>query len=217
MAGEAGARTISGRRNHADVVDVRKRMLALVILAAAAIGPMSSSSQEKRGTDRVDRKENALSPDVRKILDKADRFVLLSLDPKATAKQEHKAWDEVFHDYRVRRKLEIRTQETRDQLLGALYKGIADSHGMVAMCFNPRHGIRASMGSENVDLLICFECMSIQIYGKTDGEVLTTGSPATIFNRVLGRTNRQRERGSVSSLGLAPSPFFSSSLKLNGR
>src|SRR3954466_9889746 len=30
--------------------------------------------------------------------------------------------------------------------------------------------------------------MSIQIHGKTDGEVLTTGLPAVTFNRILGIT-----------------------------
>jgi hypothetical protein len=161
-------------------------MLALVILSAAAIQPISSLSEEKPASGEVARKENALPSEVRKILDKADRFVLLSLDPKLSEHQQDKPSDKFFHGYRVRRKIEIRTQKARDELSGALYEGIADWDGDIAMCFNPRHGIRANVGDETVDLVICFQCMSIQVYGKTDGEVFTTGSPAITFNRALG-------------------------------
>jgi len=163
-------------------------MLTVVILAAAAMAPTSSLSEEKPGSGGFDRKQNALPAEVRKILDTADRFILLSLNPKLMTQQKpDKSSNELFHNYRVRRKIEIRTQNGRDELLRALYQGIADSDGTVAMCFNPRHGIRAGTGDQTVDLIICFECLSIEIYGKTHAQVLTTGSPASTFTRALNR------------------------------
>jgi len=183
---------ISGKRHHADVIVMRMRMLAVVILAVAAIAPVSSFSEDKPGPGSFDRKQNALPPEVKKILDTADRFILLSLDPKLMTEQKpDKPSNELFHNYRVRRKIEIRTRNGRDELLRALYKGIADSDGSFAMCFNPRHGIRASMGDETVDVVICFECSSIQIHGKTDGELLTSGSPASTFTRALKLPSRR--------------------------
>ena len=78
------------------------------------------------------------------------------------------------------------TGDDKKAILAALRKGVADSDGMVAACFNPRHGIEATYEGKTVELVICFECLSIS--GWVDGErfsVLTTGGPAGEFNRML--------------------------------
>ena len=62
-----------------------------------------------------------------------------------------------------------------------------DSKGLVAGCFNPRHGIRATAGGKTVELVICYECLSMKVYvdGKAKRAVLTTSSPAIVFNQAL--------------------------------
>ena len=47
-------------------------------------------------------------------------------------------------------------QTRRDQrrILAVIYEGIRDSKGMVAACFNPRHGVRATRGEDVVELVI---------------------------------------------------------------
>ena len=55
-----------------------------------------------------------------------------------------------------------------------------------AACFNPRHGIRATHDGKTVDLVICFECFSLQVFlGDTKAGALTTDSPPPTFDRVL--------------------------------
>jgi hypothetical protein len=47
-----------------------------------------------------------------------------------------------------------------------------------AACFNPRHDIRATHEGKTVDLVICYECFSLQVFlGDTKAGALTTDSP----------------------------------------
>ena len=70
------------------------------------------------------------------------------------------------------------------QLLDALYKGIADSDGNGAKCFDPRHGIRASVDGKTVDLVICFECSWVYVFYDKDenrrGVAVTTERPRQV-------------------------------------
>ncbi|MEZ5654249.1 MAG: hypothetical protein R3E87_27250 [Burkholderiaceae bacterium] len=124
---------------------------------------------------------NRLPPEVVRVLEAADSFVLLSLDPAA----ETKASPEVFHEEAVLGRADIRDPEQRRQLLQALYDGIGKAEGQIAKCWNPRHGIRATHGEEVVDLVICFECLHLEYYAGHSGVVLTTGAPEKLFSRAL--------------------------------
>ena len=148
------------------------------------IAPISLLSENQLAPAAFNKEQNALPPAVTNILEKSERFILLSLDPNIVVEERGAKpakgpfQKELFHQYRVRRKVEMRTQQERDELLRAFYKGIAASDGLVAACFNPRHGVRAVLGDESVDLVNCFECFSIQVHGKSETEVLTIGSAA---------------------------------------
>lgn len=160
----------------------------LVVAVAAAVWLRSGKRPLRPGYGP---NENHLPTETQKILDGAERFVLLSLDPTHPALRSEGAPPpkETFHDYGVLGRTEIRSVEERTELLHALYKGIADSDGAVANCFNPRHGISATSGDETVDLVICFECLSMQTYHRQPGSRLTTRSPEPTFNRALERAN----------------------------
>jgi hypothetical protein len=95
--------------------------------------------------------------------------------------------EEMFHGHRVLGKTEIRERVERAHLLRDLYKGIALAGPDVPKCFNPRHGIRATSGSDTVDLVICFECFQIQTHAKHGADVLTARSPESAFNQALER------------------------------
>ena len=67
----------------------------------------------------------------------------------------------------------------------AVYGGINDSDGMVAACFNPRHGIHAEVDGKPVDFVICFECLSMHIH--VEGErnpARTTGAPGEFLTKI---------------------------------
>src|SRR5262249_6529154 len=100
-----------------------------------------------------------LPAQVAAVLDKAEKVELLSLVPEE--REEERKRD--FHGYPVLGKTTLK-KEDRQKVLNALKKGIADSDGRVATCFNPRHGIRASHGGKTVELLICFECLQVDVY-----------------------------------------------------
>jgi hypothetical protein len=114
--------------------------------------------------------DNKLPEAVTAILDKAEQIELLSLDPDGR---------------KVLGSTTIKDAETRKKVLAALYKGIKDSDGKYAKCFEPRHAIRAIVDGKAVDLVICFECLQIKIVSPIEGRVLTTATPQATFDKVL--------------------------------
>jgi hypothetical protein len=173
-----------------------KLIIVVCALAVAIIATVWLKSGRRPMREGFDPKQNDLPTATRKILDTGERFVLLSLDPTPPGLRSESAPPpkETFHDYGVLGRTDIHSTEERAELLHALYKGIVESDGSVAACFNPRHGITATLGGDTVDLVICFECLSIETYaGQAEGvlarsaNVLTTHSPQPMFNRALER------------------------------
>jgi hypothetical protein len=121
------------------------------------------------------------SPDVAAILEKADEIELYSLDPDRKTRTKTGG----LRGWKVLGKTTLSGGEKK-AIVQALQKGVADSDGSAAKCFNPRHGIVATHGGKTVELVICFECSSIS--GSIDGtrfSKLTAGGPAEVFNRML--------------------------------
>jgi hypothetical protein len=95
---------------------------------------------------------------------------------------------ESFHGYAVLGKLDVKSAEDRKKLVDALRQGAEDNPGAVAACFNPRHGIRMKTADSTVDLVICFECLSVEVYigdKRAEKGFLTTGDPQEVFDAVL--------------------------------
>ena len=127
-----------------------------------------------------DPNRNELPAKIKTVLETSESFVLLSLDPSATPDSK-----EVFHEYKVLGKVDIKDKSERTEILKALQQGIADASGNVLGCFNPRHGISATLGSERVELVICFECLSLDVYTKETNGLLTARTPEILFNKTL--------------------------------
>jgi len=129
-----------------------------------------------------------MSDSSRQLLDGSDQLILLSLEPVYLSDAQAAVADkrERFHDYPVLGSLTITNPKQKNELLAALYKGVMDSDGSVASCFNPRHGIKATAGTNWLELVICFECSYMKEYGSASGGgATTTKSPTEIFNRAL--------------------------------
>jgi len=122
---------------------------------------------------------------MRNVLEQAETFALFSLDPDSDLRKKPK---EEFKGYPQLGRARIPQGAERTNLVSALYKGIADGGG-IAQCFNPRHGIRATQGSNTVELLICFECGQVYTFSNrgTNEMFATTAKPAAVFNAVLKR------------------------------
>jgi hypothetical protein len=104
--------------------------------------------------------EGKLPADVGKALEEADRLELYSLDPSKPAAETDK---DAFHGYKVLGKTTVKADARKD-LVAAVLKGVADSDGSMADCFEPRHGVRAVRDGKTYDLVICFHCLQIEAY-----------------------------------------------------
>ena len=105
-------------------------VLGLVFLPAVAAAPQN----------------NKLPAEVTTILQKAEQFELLSLDPEPVEGAKN-----TFHDYKILGRTTIKKASVRKEVVAALLKGMK---GKIepADCFNPRHGIRATHAGSSVPL-----------------------------------------------------------------
>ena len=107
---------------------------------------------------------NVLPPQVDRFLADGE-FELLSLDPTIlTEKQRRRLRGKLFHGYRVLGRVDIPKGAQREQLVQALQSALTTAGYGLAYCFDPRHAIRASVGAQTIDLLICFECYKISVH-----------------------------------------------------
>jgi hypothetical protein len=132
--------------------------------------------------------------DARAVLEGATEWELFALDPDPNLKPDPK---DTFRKWKVRGKTEIKVADARKALLAALDKGIANEAERVRKevemglltetgCFQPRHGIRATVGGQTVEVVICFECKPVYFYlGERRGQALTDESPQKAFDKVL--------------------------------
>lgn len=124
-------------------------------------------------------------------LEKGKHFELLSLDPDHEAQKP----EEQFHHWKILGSTQITNAETRQQLVGALEKGVRENSGLAAKCFNPRHGIRIAEKDQTTDFVICFKCLQVAVFREwrhesgailgTNEGFLITKSPKPVFDKVL--------------------------------
>lgn len=121
----------------------------------------------------------------------ADQFTLYSIDGNSYPPLEEPPADSPkFHRWPILGEADIAHADLRNELMDALAKGISESDGGMAKCFNPRHGLRIVENGQTTEYLICFECLQVQIYrgGEMDHE-LTSESPKDTFNRAVRNAN----------------------------
>lgn len=175
--------------------------MTIVLAAVIAMTALTFASVERehlKAYDSAAEVGNVIPETALTILEQADHFELLSLNPEY---QQTPAEGD-FHGYRVLGTALIDDIETRNKLVFAFKKSVAENLGIAAACFNPRHGIRVTRKEKQADFVICFECNQVHLFGATRGSFLVTRSAQPLFDSVL------HSRGvSVKSLeGLAISP-----------
>src|SRR5947209_12483411 len=127
------------------------RPMAWLAGAAAVLASCVAVNPERGEHD------NRLPAEVRSVLAGADRVELFSLSPSrptAMVRPDGSRYPsdadleqaEKFHDWKVLGRTVIADRGTRRDVVAAVERGIADSDGSVAACFNPRHGLRATQG-----------------------------------------------------------------------
>ena len=126
---------------------------------------------------------NAVPAPVMKALQNGDQYELLSLDPDRSSPPAPGN----FHRWKVLGRTTVADAATRKRLNDALRAGARENNNAVALCFNPRHGIRVRQGDSVLDLVICFECLQVEVFeGEQRGaSFLTSDSPQSVFDEVL--------------------------------
>jgi len=101
----------------------------------------------------------------RSILENAETFEILALHPYPHLEEGTPVGPEdSFRGYRILGRTAVPDASDRRRLVDLVFEGIDRSKGMVAACFDPRHGIHATRGGAEVDLVICYECLSMHLY-----------------------------------------------------
>ena len=145
----------------------RRRLTVLVVLAVVAVGAIYLF----RGIPRV----------AASAMRDADSFELLSLHPEPGRP------DAAFHGFAVLGRAPVSDAATRRRLFDALQSGARWNVPLPALCFSPRHGIRATAGGRTVDLVICFECSQVKVWqgDRPAGMFIVSQSPQPAFDQAL--------------------------------
>ena len=115
-----------------------------------------------------------------------DRLYIYSIDFRDRVTDSGQNDSDRFHGYLVLGKAEVETAADQVEIIDAIERGIKESDGSAAKCFDPRHGIRVFRGTTKRDYVICFECLQLDIFGPLRKERKTTTEAAKdVLNRVL--------------------------------
>lgn len=125
---------------------------------------------------------NELPRSVAAILNNPDRFELLSIRSDGMERPSRDGPPR----YAVLGRLDVTDSGTRGELVAALKQSLAEGVG-AAMCFRPRHVIRASKGQETAELVFCFECCQVEVYldGSRRKDLICNHVQRDVFNRTL--------------------------------
>src|SRR5262249_544091 len=121
---------------------------------------------------------------------KADAMEVLRLYPVQRGKRRKGAAN-LFHEYDVLHRVRVAEAKQRKELAASLSKGFHWNSLRRALCFNPRHGLKASCGKRTLDLLICFECSRIQVYQDNEpaGTITVVAKSCPVIDRILSTSN----------------------------
>jgi hypothetical protein len=130
------------------------RLCRLLVSVALAVPVISGCAARPATHDE----SPSLSRDMR-IAMQSPSVELYSLDPARRDDPESGSWLGFGLLGRVRLDGEAAQRATSE-----LLRAVDDSDGTVAMCFEPRHALRAQSGGHVYDFLLCYECLSMNVF-----------------------------------------------------
>lgn len=123
----------------------------------------------------------------RNVFERSTTWTLFSIEPR-----EREESKDAFHGHKILRQMAVKDAATRARLQKALYGAVANS-GDVASCFNPHHGLRATLENQTVDLVVCFSCGTSYFYiGEKrlpTAVAFDSRDSEKVWNRVLENDN----------------------------
>jgi len=146
---------------------IRKLIIVLLLAIITAIGCAYFR--------RSNHPENRIPPAALHALESDSSLVLYSLSPEedilldSGENQRRSAAEPKFQGYRILGQITLTSPESRGMVIDTIRDAVRDWDGAIALCFEPRHGVRATDASGAYDFLICFECQ--QIYVSSPGGI----------------------------------------------
>jgi len=123
-------------------------------------------------------------------IESADDVILYSLDPERADLLDHSPGHlaRLFNGYLILGQALIDDASDRRALVDSLCQGLADSPREVELCFDPHHGLRIRKGSQNLDVVICFQCHQIQLNGSSPF-IPISRSPQGVFDSAVQKAH----------------------------
>jgi hypothetical protein len=157
----------------------RRLVTVALLLLLASLGPSPLTGQAKK---KPPRKEPPLPEGLKEALEKAETVVLYSLEPRDV---DGKVF---FHDYRALGRVDFKEKEDSAEAVKAVSEGLRGGQG--AKCFDPRHGLRLVRKGKTVDLVICFRCNSVRVYGLPGNDKYAKAAIAKTAQETLDKILR---------------------------
>ena len=137
---------------------------ALALAACAALAACSGNGEVEAGEPP---EPLFLIPDREAgIFQEAEIWTLFATNP-STPKEEV-IEEQSFRGYAVLGRANLSDPAAKRELVESFNAGLFERDGVVPGCFMPRHALRAETESGRAELLICYQCRRIWIFG--DGE-----------------------------------------------
>jgi len=103
-------------------------------------------------------------------LSRPEKLTLYSIDgtddSEANRRARQAPGEADFAGYPVLGKMEITSQNDRNQLIAALQNAIAYPDGPPNKCFWPRHAVLAVENGKTFEIVICFQCRQYMLNGR---------------------------------------------------
>ena len=131
---------------------------ALLLTALTAIAAADDAPTEATPAPEP---KNEIPAEARAVLESADELVLYALHPHDTVTGDERTLNLQRFVALGRAKV---TGDAHRDVLKEIFRGVGDWDGMMAHCFMPRHGVRATKGDTTVDVVVCFECRQVYVY-----------------------------------------------------
>ena len=154
---------------------MRCRLAALLF---ASIGAFASAADAATGI-------NAFPPDVTQALHATKSVELYSLEPWFDPETEETQW----HDVVLLGHVALSLEDTK-LAVAQLETAVRGWDGQNPECFDPRHAIAVKSGAHSYELVISFDCQSMEVYrdGALVDSLHLTNTPA-VFDKLLKKNN----------------------------
>ncbi len=118
----------------------------------------------------------SMPADARAVFENAESLEIFATAPEALelVADASASESEVFHGHRIVAHALVDNPRDRKALIDALLGGIAQHRSTMVACNEPRHGFRATRGSDNADIHMSFGCLHGTAFTKSGRATLLT-------------------------------------------